>query len=278
MLDTIQELDIFELRSDDSVLDAEKIELLKLSIQKKGLICPIAINESNEVIAGNHRLAAYKKLYQEVGDAYRHIQVRTVAPNNATEAQYLKTTEKLFHPKLSVIEKVEHFQSYFEELKYGEKKHKTTTIFKTLDISRRTFFNLRAIAERMTPAVRERIKNTGLQKLAHSTPQLLALCKLSEADQHRALDVIETQEHINVFEAIRQLRQQDDSPRESKENTLAQTRHAIARRFLKSPVIKLEKELRESLRQLSHESGIGQNELFNEIFAAGLEIMEQKYR
>ncbi len=278
MLNTIQELDIFELRSDDSALDAEKVEFLKLSIQEKGLICPIAINESNEVIAGNYRLAAYKKLYQEVGDAYRHIQVRTVAPNDAAEAQYLKTTEKLFHPKLSVIEKLEHFQSYFEELKYGEKKHKTTTIFKTLDISRRTFFNLRAIAERMTPAVRERIKTSGLQSLAHSTPQLLALCKLSEAEQHRILDVIETQEQINIFEAIRQLRQEDDSVRESRESTLTQTRNSIARRFLKSPVIKLEKELRESLRQLSHESGVGQNELFNEIFAAGLEIIEQKYR
>lgn len=278
MLNTIQELDIFELRSDDSALDAEKVEFLKLSIQEKGLICPIAINESNEVIAGNYRLAAYKKLYQEVGDAYRHIQVRTVAPNDATEAQYLKTTEKLFHPKLSVIEKLEHFQSYFEELKYGEKKHKTTTIFKTLDISRRTFFNLRAIAERMTPAVRERIKTAGLQGLAHSTPQLLALCKLSEAEQHRVLDVIETQKQINIFEAIRQLRQEDDSVRESRESTLTQTRNSIARRFLKSPVIKLEKELREGLRQLSHDSSVGQNELFNEIFAAGLEIIEQKYR
>lgn len=267
MLDTIQELDIFELHSDDSALDTEKVESLKLSIQEKGLICPIAIGENNEVIAGNHRLAAYKKLYQEAGDDYRHIQGRTVTLNNATEAQCLKTTEKLFHPKLSVIEKVDHFQSYFDELKYGEKKHKTTAIFKTLDISRRTFFNLRAIAERMSPAVRERIKNTGLHKLAHSTPQLLALCKLEEAEQQRTLDVVETQKQINVFEAIRQLRQKEDaSPKKS-----------IARRFLKSPVIKLEKDLRENLRQLSQDSGVGQNELFNEIFAAGLEIMEQKY-
>lgn len=277
MLDTIQELDIFELRSDDSALDAAKVEVLKQSIQEKGLICPIAISENNEVIAGTHRLAAYKKLYQEAGDAYLRIPVRTVAPNNATEAQYLKTTEKLFHPKLSVIEKIEHFQSYFEELKYGEKKHKTTTIFKTLDISRRTFFNLRAIAERMSPAVRERIKKAGLQGLAHSTPQLLALCKLEEAEQHRVLDVIDTQDQINIFEAIRQLRQQDDTSRELKESTLTQTRKSIARRFLKSPVLKLEKDLRESLRQLSHDSGVGQNELFNEIFAAGLEIIEHKY-
>lgn len=278
MLDTIEELDIFALRSDESTLDADKVELLKISIQEKGLICPIAVSEQNEVIAGHHRLAAYKKLYQEQGDAYRHIQVRTVQADNATEVQYLKTTEKLFHPRLSVIEKVEHFQSYFEELKYGEKKHKTTTIFKTLDISRRTFFNLRAIAERMSPAVRDRIKDAGLQGLAHSTPQLLALCKLDEAEQQRVLDVVEKQKHINVFEAIRQLRQQDDAPKAVKESALSQTRQSIARRFLKSPVIKLEKDLRESLRQLSHESGVGQNELFNEIFAAGLEIIEQKYR
>ena len=273
MLDTIQELDIFELRSDDSTLDADKVELLKASIQEKGLICPLAISENNEVIAGNHRLAAYKKLYQEVGDDYRHIQVRTVKADDATEAQYLETTEKLFHPRLSVIEKVEHFQSYFEELKYGKEKHKTTAIFKTSDISRRTFFNLRAIAERMSPAVRDRIKASSLEGLAHSTPQLLALCKLPEAEQQRILDIVEKQAQINVFEAIRQLRQQDEASQSHEPK-----RNAITRRFLKSPVIKLEKDLRENLRQLSRESGIGQNELFNEIFAAGLEIIEQKYQ
>ncbi len=270
MLDIIQELDIFELRTEETALDPVKVDAIKISIEEKGLICPIAVNEKNEVVAGNHRLAAYKKLYSEHGEnAYRHIQVRVVTPENDTEAHYLETTEKLFHPQLSVLEKLNQFQSYFEELKYGEKKHKTTTIFKTLDISRRTFFNLRAIAERMTVSVRERIQKAGLQKLAHSTPELLALCKLEEHEQHQVLDILEQDKSLSVFEAIRKINRE--------ETESAPEKSSIARRFLKSPVNKLEKDLKEQLKTLSQNSGVGQNELFNEIFAAGLEIIQQKY-
>lgn len=273
MLETIQELDIFEVRGADKPLDEEKVSALVESISEYGLISPIAVTSDNQLVAGAHRLAAFKRLYQEVGDVYRHIPVRQVEANNGSHTHQLETTEKLFHPELSILEKAEHFKSYFDDLKYGQDRYKTTAIFKTLDISRRTFFNLRAIAERMGENVRVRILSSSLRPLANSTPQLLALCKYDEATQLQLLDVMEKENLGTLFEAIRRFQTQvEEQAAESQESRFN------PRKFLKSPSLKLDKDLREELRKLSQQSGLGQNELFNEIFAAGLELIEQKYR
>lgn len=267
MLDTILDVDIFEIRTPEHELDTEKVRSLMESISQKGLISPIAISSDLCLQAGAHRLAAFKALYQEVGDSFRHIAARVVEADNNAHHHQLETTEKLFHPQLSILEKAEHFKSYFDDLKYGQEHHKTTTIFKTLDISRRTFFNLRAIAERLSAKTRQRILDSSLKAIANSTPQLMALCKYDEAVQFEILELMESKGYHTVFEAIKAHLGTEKTP-------------AVAspgRKFLKSPSLKLEKELRQDLRALSKDSGVGQNELFNEIFAAGLEIIQQKY-
>lgn len=268
MLDTKQELDIFSIRLDEAQYqpDESKIQLLAESIREKGLISPIAVNAEQQLMAGYHRLLAYKRLYQQDGDTYRHIPVRYVDTADSHQIQQLETTEKLFHPELSILEKAGHFKAYFDGLKYGQIRHKTTAILETLDISRRTFFNLRAIAERLGEGVQNRIRQSSHPELANSTPQLLALCKFDEATQLQVLDLLEQQQLPTIFEAIHAHQQEEQQQRK------------IRNPFLKSPSLKLERELRDELRQLSKQSGVGQNELFNEIFAAGLELIQRKYR
>lgn len=270
MLKTRQERDIFEIRLDEAgqQLEPEKLAELVESIRENGLLIPIALNADNELVAGYHRLMAFKQLYKSDGEAYRHIPVRVLNAEDNQQLQQLSTTEKLFHPELSILEKAAYFKSYFDDLKYGQAGYKTTTIFKTLDISRRTFFNLRAIAERLGAPVRQRILNSPLRTLAHSTPQLLALCKYDEKTQLEILELMQTENCGTIFEAIKLHQHYAETGAE---------RTQKARKFLKSPTLKLEKELRQDLRQLAQQTGLGQNELFNEIFEAGLELIRQKY-
>ena len=269
MLETKQEMDIFDIRLPQAATpDEAKVQQLADSIRENGLISPVAVSPDHTLLAGLHRLLAYQKLFQADGKDYRFIPVRIVDAGDGNHLQQLETTEKLFHPELSILEKAEHFKEYFDGLKYGQTRHKTTAIFRTLDISRRTFFNLRAIAERLGQNVRQRILNSELKDLANSTPQLLALCKFDEETQ---LGILETMERNNcgtIFEAIRLFQEQAGQPAQRK----------ARQKFLKSPSLKLDKDLRQELAKLAQHTGLGQNELFNEIFEAGLELMQQKYQ
>ncbi|PKL80554.1 MAG: hypothetical protein CVV27_00255 [Candidatus Melainabacteria bacterium HGW-Melainabacteria-1] len=268
MLETKQEMDIFSIRLPQGASpDEARVQFLADSIRENGLISPIAVSPDNALLAGFHRLMAFQKLYQEDGDDYRQIAVRVVDKGDSSHLQQLETSEKLFHPQLTILEKAEHFKEYFNELKYGQNRHKTTAIFRTLDISRRTFFNLRAIAERLGGPVRERILNSELRDLANSTPQLLALSKYDEASQLEILEIMAKQGCGTIFEASRLFQEQAEQPAQRK----------ARQKFLKSPSLKLDKDLRQDLAKLAQTTGIGQNELFNEIFEAGLELMQQKY-
>lgn len=266
MLETKQELDIFEIKLPAAATpNDDKVQLLMQSIRENGLISPVAVSPDHTLLAGYHRLLAYQKLFQEEGQEYRFIPVRVC---DGEHRQQLETTEKLFHPELTILEKASHFKEYFDGLKYGQTRHKTTAIFRTLDISRRTFFNLRAIAERLGQPVRARILNSNLKDLANSTPQLLALCKFDEETQLGILETMQTQGCSTIFEAIRLHQEQASAPPQRK----------ARQKFLKSPSLKLEKDLRQELARLSQQTGLGQNELFNEVFEAGLELIQQKYQ
>lgn len=247
--------------------DEQKLSQLISSIQENGLISPIAVNHEHTLLAGYHRLLAFQRLAAQDPAQYSQIPVRVVNEADFRQTQQLETTEKLFRSDLSILEKADEFKQYFDVLKYGQERHKTTAIFKTLDISRRTFFNLRAIAEQLSDAAKARIKALPSRELANSTHQLLALTKYDEALQLRILERFEQDNLPTIFEAIRaeeQALEEDAAGRKRK-------------KFLKSPSLKLQKDLRKELRNLSQRTGQGQNELFNEIFEAGLELIQRKY-
>lgn len=270
MLETKQEMDIFTIHVPQTpALDEAKVQQLMSSIRENGLISPVAVSPDCFLLAGYHRLVAFQRLYQSDGEEYRQIPVRIVDKGDGSQIQQLETTEKLFHPGLSILEKAEHFKHYFDELKYGQNRHKTTAIFKTLDISRRTFFNLRAIAERINDTVRARILNSRLREISNSTPQLMALCKFDPESQLAILNLMEAKSHSTVFEAIRNYL--EEPPEQAAPKPSIQ-------KFLKSPSLKLDHDLRQELVKLACQTGIGQNELFNEIFEAGLELIQQKYQ
>lgn len=266
-------LDIIQLRLDEIVailtpIDEEKVEALMQSIREKGLISPVAINQDRVLVAGFHRLEAIRRLSQESPEAFTHIAVRIVDEHNQAEQHRLETMDKLFQPDLSILDKAEYFKTYFDSLKYGEKHHKTTEIFEKLDISRRTFFNLRTIAEGTAAEVRTRIRQLADKTLQNSMHQLLTLSRYDAATQMRILDLVESGNYTGLFEAIKAMEQALQG------HTAAPTRRG---KVLRSPSLKLARDLRDELHDLSRRSGHSQNELFNEAVEAGLELLRQKY-
>ena len=244
-------------------VQAAKLQSLIDSIRENGLISPISVNEAHQLLAGFHRFKAFEALARENPTRFARIPVRVL---NASELLQLETTEKLFNPALTVLEKAAAFKAYFDTLKYGEERHKTTEIFRTLDISRRTFFNLRAIAEGLSPEVQDRIQALG-GELASSSAQLLALAKYEPAEQLQLLEHMQQGQLPTIFDAIR------TQPKVPEDSSGRKGRQKI----LKSPSLKLERDLRRELLELSRRTRQGQNELFNEIFATGLEIVQRKY-
>lgn len=260
---SLEEIQIPEAKA----ADEQKLSHLISSIQENGLISPIAINHEHVLLAGYHRLLAFQRLAVQDPANYSRIPVRILNEADFRQTQQLETTETLFRSDLSILEKAEQFKHYFDALKYGQERHKTTVIFKTLDISRRTFFNLRAIAEQLSDSVRERIKAMPSRELANSTHQLLGLCKYDEAMQLRILERFENGALPTIFDAIR------IEEKELEDESTGRKR----KKYLKSPSLKLQKDLRRDLLNLSQRTGQGQNELFNEIFEAGLELIQRKY-
>jgi hypothetical protein len=260
----LEEIHLTESKS----ADEKKLVQLISSIQEKGLISPIAVNSENQLLAGYHRLLAFQRLAVADPENYSRIPVRIVNETDFRQTQQLETTEKLFRSDLSILEKAEYFKEYFDVLKYGQERHKTTTIFKTLDISRRTFFNLRAIAERLSDDIRSQLKALDKAEILNSMPQLMALCKYDDAMQTRILERFRREEMKTLFDAIRS---------EEKELEDESTGRKMRRKFLKSPSLKLNKDLRKELLELSRKTGKGQNELFNEIFETGLDLVQTKY-
>lgn len=260
---SLEEIQIPEAKA----ADEQKLSQLISSIQENGLISPIAVNHEHTLLAGYHRLLAFQRLAVQDPANYSRIPVRILNEADFRQTQQLETTETLFRSDLSILEKAEQFKQYFDTLKYGQERHKTTVIFKTLDISRRTFFNLRAIAEQLSDTIRNQIKALSNRELANSTPQLLALSKCDEAMQLRVLERFVREGLPTVFEAIR------SEEKELEDEAAGRKR----KKYLKSPSLKLQKDLRRELLNLSQHTGQGQNELFNEIFEAGLELIQRKY-
>lgn len=248
----------------DRAINPEKLHQLVASIQEKGLISPIAITDKHELISGFHRLKAFEVLAHTDPLRYGRIPVRIFNQNDHHQLQQLEITEKLFNPCLSILDKAEAFKHYFDALKYGNTRYKTTQIFKTLDISRRTFFNLRAIAEGLSAEVRQHIRTLPNVQLAQSMAQLLALTRYEESIQLRLLERMRTQNLLTIFEAIRQEEAQGENLNRKRQ-----------RKNRKSPSLKLDRELHRALLQLSRQTGRGQNELFNAIFEAGLEVFRR---
>ncbi|MAE20379.1 hypothetical protein CMK12_15860 [Candidatus Poribacteria bacterium] len=147
-------------------INLDKVDDLVKSVLAVGLINPIVINSDFELIAGNHRLQAYR----EIG--FNQIECR-VLDLLELEEQLLQCDENLIRLDLNVIERSEHL-SHRDELlislgrraKVGDNQYKgslgsqtTKSLAKDLGISRSKYYQIKSICK-IDADVRELLKKT----------------------------------------------------------------------------------------------------------------------
>ena len=147
-------------------IDLARVDDLVKSILAVGLINPIVINRNFELIAGNHRLQAYR----EIG--FNHIECRVLNLLDL-EKQLLRCDENLIRLDLNVIERAEHLSERDELLislgrraKVGDNQYRgspgsqtTKSLAKDLGISRSKYYEIKSIYK-IEAGVREILKQT----------------------------------------------------------------------------------------------------------------------
>jgi len=156
-------------------LNRDRVDELAKSIAEVGLISPPLIN-NGKLIAGNHRIEAYKKL------GYTQINCLEMGDvNNLSSLVLLEIDENLFRNELSAAEKAEHLAMRVNHLiagapnKTAERKAKTTAVDK-----------LSKQLGSSTQSVRDSIRKHNVIESVQLPPELKQdLSKLSTAQYNR---------------------------------------------------------------------------------------------
>lgn len=186
-------------------VDAKKVKLITKSINAVGLISPITVNSKLELIAGNHRLEAFKTLGKT------EIPARIIDVNEL-QAEMIEIDENLVRNELTELEKSEQLErrkELYEQLhpeatkkaitKKNLSKCKNSTT-KEEDIkpvktfvedtaeqtgeSKRSIYQKIYNAENITPDAKEKIKGTPLED------KTTALTRIAKAEPEKQLEVI----------------------------------------------------------------------------------------
>jgi len=117
MLVKIDEIIIGENRRN---VNPERVKELAASIQEIGLLNPITITEDKYLVAGLHRIEAYKLLGKTEIEA-------TIVSLDELDAELAQIDENLIRNELTVLERAEQLKRRKEiyEAKYPESKAKT---------------------------------------------------------------------------------------------------------------------------------------------------------
>lgn len=192
-------------------LNSDVVDRLSGSIKDLGLLNPITVlkgtKDSFNVIAGNHRLAACKKLgWSEIS--------ANVVELNELDAELATIDENLIRKELTVLERAELLQRRNEILEAkGQRAKKgrpnkrtmvghlqtTSDIAEDIGLSKSTVKNDLRIASGVVPEAKDNIRNTDV---ADSTRDLLRLAKLEPKKQIEVSKTISNGESKSVREAI----------------------------------------------------------------------------
>lgn len=181
-------------------VDASSAAQLAHSITQIGLLNPITVvseNGSYRLLAGAHRLEAYRILERETIPA-------NIVEAGALESELIEIDENLIHNPLSKLEQGEHLQRRNEILEaMGARREvgrypsngdtvsplKTTAdIAAEIGISERGAQRLTQAARDIIPEVKDAIRDT---KAADSTTLLLDLSRLDKEQQEEVVEKIE---------------------------------------------------------------------------------------
>jgi len=199
-------------------IDLARVDDLVKSILAVGLINPIVINSDFELIAGNHRLHAYR----EIG--FNHIECR-VLDLLELEKQLLQCDENLIRLDLNVIEQAEHLIhrdeiliSLGQRAQVGDNQHTgspgsqtTKSLAKDLGISRSKYYEIKSIYK-IEAGVREILKKTDV---ANNLDALMLIQKQEVSIQSEVANRITA--GCNLRELIKDLKRDAEKERQLKE-------------------------------------------------------------
>jgi len=206
----IQNVPVNDIVVNDRFRSLSNIKLNELceSIKEIGLINPITIDKSHNLISGNHRLTSFISL--GLSDIPCSIIDKSKLHN-----QLIELDENLIFNNLNSIEMGEHLiekDKILDELGIkavaGQNQHKDFTGIKTnnelakeLKQSVRSIQLKKNIVRNLDDNVRNVLKNT---KYADQTKNLDQLSKLHPELQQQAVDLIDTED--NLFQCIQKVR------------------------------------------------------------------------
>jgi len=220
MLVKIDEIIIGENRRS---VNPERVKELAASIQEIGLLNPITITEDKHLVAGLHRIEAYKLLGRTEIEA-------TVVSLSELDAELAQIDENLIRNELTVLERAEQLKRRKEiyEAKYPESRagvkraigmHKvlghnvsdivsptfTEDTASKIGVSPRSVQRDVQIAEDLAEEVKEAIRDTDL---ADNKTELIRLARLDEEEQKEVAKRIAAGEAKSVSEAIQQIKKE----------------------------------------------------------------------
>jgi len=187
-----------QIKSGRRELNPEKVAQIADSITAVGILHPIAVNKNHELVAGHHRLEAFKRLGKDT--------IPAITTENGLTADLAEIDENLIRQELSVLERGECLRKrkeiyealYPQSLKGGpgrghtEKQRNNFVPFTEntalqIGSSRRTIEHELKIASNIAPDIKDSIRNTDL---ANNKNELLKLARLDNEIQHSVIDAL----------------------------------------------------------------------------------------
>jgi len=194
-------------------VNPEKVAQIAESITAIGLLHPISVNKKYELVAGHHRLEAYKKLGRK--------SIPAIVTEKGLKADLMEIDENLIREELSVLERGECLRKrkeIYEELypqpyKGGPgrghtEKQRTAFVPFTEDSANKTGSSRRyieqavQIANNIPPDLKRMIANT---ELADNKVELLQLARLDHTLQHKVVKLRLKHDGMTVDEIVKDL-------------------------------------------------------------------------
>lgn len=180
----------------DRVFNQKNVDRLKKSILEVGLISPIFITEQSELVAGMHRLEAYKQLEEEIdgGDnKYYEIPAIVTKETDPAKLKIMEITENMSrNEKFTPVEmckmNYEARQSWIEQglfndghkQKAGENKLRNIDLANLLKVSESTIKNYLTVWKNVADELKEYLMD---HREDYNLTDLLKLVKLDKAEQ-----------------------------------------------------------------------------------------------
>lgn len=237
--------------------DPEQVQYLMVNIEDVGLINPITVIAGDTegaytLVAGRHRLEAYKQFAASGNEAFNTIPALLISPDNV---QDVELSENLFRNDLTVLEKAEHVDAYLN----GKDKinQAIQELANQTSQSERNLKRYKVIGSGLQVGKEVRKLGNGLE---NSTTQLYYLAQQFKNVQQDIVKLLKRQPDLNVWQAHALTKQgaDDSSP------------------VHKAVFVPIPAPFRSQLKTLSQERGLKQNEFLERILGAALQAYEEK--